>query len=129
MSVNAAIASVMLSLGSLYHEQRKSDRALRFLDGAIQIIQSTTHKVLSMERDPNRTMSTTTGFNDLSLVLSVVRVGDAHRRIALMHLERRNKEDAKASFETSMKYLESTNLEARLTLSVDDEKYLSLIHI
>ena len=128
VAINAAIASVMLSLGNLYHEQQKGDRARRFLEGAIQIVHSATNKILSMERDAHRDTPSITGFSDVSLVVSIVRVGDAHRRIALMNLEKQNEEEAKLSFETAMKYLESTNLEARLTLSIDDEKHLETIN-
>jgi tetratricopeptide (TPR) repeat protein len=128
VAINAAIASVMLSLGTLYHDQQKGDRARRFLEGAIQIVHSATSKILRMERDSHRGTPSITGFSDMSLVVSIVRVGDAHRRIALMNLENKNEEEARLAFETAMKYLESTNLEARLTLSIDDEKHLETIN-
>ena len=128
IAINGAIASVMLSLGGLYHDQQKSDRARRFLEGAIQIVHSATNKILSMERDSYVDIPSITGFSSVSLVVSILRVGDAHRRIALMDLEKQNEDDAKVAFEAAMRYLESTNLEARLTLNIDDEQHLENIN-
>lgn len=127
ISINSAIAAVMLSLGSLYHEQQKIDRARRFLEGAIQIVYSTTHRILSAPRGSALCIQSVTGFSDLSLIVSVVRVGDAHRRIAMMNMQKNNMEEAKLAFETAMRYLESTNLETRLSLSVDDETHLESV--
>ena len=128
IAINNAIASVMLSLGALYHEQEKAERAKRFLEGAIQIVHSTTNRILTMPRGTSlKTYSSTTGCNEMSLVVSIIRVGDAHRRLGELSMERRNEEDGRLSYETAMRYLESTNLEARLTLNVDDEKHLETI--
>jgi tetratricopeptide (TPR) repeat protein len=125
--INSAIAGAMLSLGVLYHEQQKNDRARRFLEGAIQIVYSTTHRILSSPRGTALLIPSVTGFSDLSLIVSVVRVGDAHRRIAIMNLQKKNIEEARFAFETSMRCLESTNLETRLSLSVDDETHLESV--
>ena len=127
VAINGAIASVMLSLGGLYHEQQKADRARRFLEGAIQVLHSVTNETLSGEQERFRGISSITGFSEISLVVSIVRVGDAHRRIALMNLEKHHEEEAKLAFETAMKYLETTNLESRVTLTIDDEKHLESI--
>jgi tetratricopeptide (TPR) repeat protein len=127
ISINSSIATVMLSLGSLYHDQHKIDRARRFLEGAIQIAYSTTHRILSAPSGGTLQIQSVTRFSDISLVMSVVRVGDAHRRIAMMSAQKNNIVEAKLAFETAMRYLESTNLETRLSLSVDDETHIESV--
>jgi tetratricopeptide (TPR) repeat protein len=127
ISINSAIAAVMLSLGTLYHGQQKIDRARRFLEGAIQIVYSTTHRILASPKGGIQPIKSITGFSDLSLVVSVIRVGDAHRRIAMICTQKNNIVEAKLAFETAMRYLESTNLETRLSLSIDDEAHLESV--
>ena len=126
-SINTAIASVMLSLGTLYHVQQKNDRARRFLEGAIQIVHSTTHRILSAPRGGVQSFKSATGFGDLSLVVSVVRIGDAHRRIAMMTSPKSNPDQAKLAFETAIRFLESTNIETRISICVDDDARVEFV--
>jgi tetratricopeptide (TPR) repeat protein len=125
--INNVISSVMISLGALYHEQENNARALRFLEGAIKIVYSTTHRVLSSQKISALAIPSVTGFSDISLVLPVIRVGDAHRRIATINLEMENSEEAKLALETAIRCLESTNLESRLSLRIDDETHLESV--
>lgn len=127
IAINSAIAAVMLSLGTLYHEQQKIDRARRFLEGAIQIVYSTTLRILAAPKGGIQPIKSITGFSHMSLVVSVIRVGDAHRRIAMMSTQKNHMDEAKLAFETAMRYLESSNLETRLSLSIDDETYLESV--
>lgn len=127
-SINSSIAAVMMSMGTLYHKREKTERARRFLEGSIQIIYWTTNQVLTSARYSMVTKPSVTGFNEISLIVCVIRVGDAHRRIALMNKEKKNFEESKLAFETSIRCLESTNIETRMSLKVDDESHIESIN-
>ena len=128
--INSDMGFVMYSMGRIYHDRLKNDRALKFFNDAIHLYEAAQRKTLALYGNRDLSPGDRSTFKFLasmsagvgpSSLMTMMAVGDAHYRAGQILLEREKVDEAFRFFERSIEVTECLIAEG-LYVSLRDEE-------